>query len=138
MDMNIPILKNRKWIVLALCLVVMVALGVTVLAMTQPDDDPPGAMASVPVPSILPTSGPTVPPTQPEEPTLPSVPQEPVGVGVTHLPGISLIPDPPTLELNTLKRKDFTKVNGYITCKTEEYWLGIDVSIWQEDIDWEK
>ena len=47
-------------------------------------------------------------------------------------------PVPPTLQLNTLKWKDFKKVNGYITCKTEECWLGIDVSVWQEDIDWEK
>jgi GH25 family lysozyme M1 (1,4-beta-N-acetylmuramidase) len=48
------------------------------------------------------------------------------------------MPQPTTLELNTLKRKDFKKVNGYITCNAEEYWLGIDVSFWQEEIDWEK
>lgn len=42
------------------------------------------------------------------------------------------------LQYNTFTKKDFKKVNGYITCKSAEYWLGIDVSVYQEDIDWER
>lgn len=135
--MKIPMGNNRKWVVLVICVVTMVALGATVLAMTLPDDEQMASLPGEPFVSTGPNTGATEP-AVPVEPSLPSVPPNSVSSGATALPGVNLVPDPPVLELNTLKRKDFTKVNGYITCKTEEAWLGVDVSVWQEDIDWQK
>lgn len=136
MDVKMPISKHKKWLVLLACIGVMVVLGVTVFALTLPED---AQMASVP--DATPTGTlPSTAATQPmiPEDTMPPVQQLPAGSDATAQPSVSLEPDPPVLERNTLTRKDFAKVNGYITCKTEEYWIGIDVSVWQEDIDWEK
>lgn len=129
------ILKGKEWITLLACIVVLSMLTVAVYAMSQRDDvqmdhTPSGPVVTVPA---------TVPVTIPSEPILPTEPDdELLHMGAISQPGLSQQPEPPVLELNTFKRKDFGKSNGYITCKTEEYWLGVDVSVWQEDIDWEK
>ncbi len=137
MDLKTPIKKQKKWITLLACIGAMVALGITVLAMTLPSSAQLAGLPNAAVGGSLPHGG--VPQmTNPSDTELPGCLQDPAGSGVTMQPSFSFVPKPPTLELNTLKRKDFKKVNGYITCKTEEYWLGIDVSVWQEDIDWEK
>ncbi len=44
----------------------------------------------------------------------------------------------PMPEANTLLPEDFTYINGYLTCLTEESILGIDVSSHQKEIDWEQ
>lgn len=44
---------------------------------------------------------------------------------------------PPLLD-NPLKPEDFFYENGYLTCKTAESVLGIDVSEFQLDIDWQE
>lgn len=141
MDVKMPILKSKEWITLVACVVALSMLTVAVFALSQLDDvqmdDPSGTLA--PGTSIATVAPSTVPGTGPTEPALPTEPvEEPSHVGATLQPSLPQAPVPPVLELNTLKRKDFTKVNGYITCKTEECWLGVDVSVWQEDIDWEK
>lgn len=49
--------------------------------------------------------------------------------------------DPPAeskLPPNPFKSTDFVKKGYFITCKKEKTALGIDVSSWQGDIDWEK
>lgn len=137
MDLKTPITKYKKWIVAIACLATVIALGFTVLALTLPDGEQMESRPSVPSGDLAPSTVATQP-TQTVDPTLPTQPAAPAGSGMTLQPSVSLVPDPPALELNTLKRKDFGKVNGYITCKTEECWLGVDVSVWQEDIDWEK
>jgi GH25 family lysozyme M1 (1,4-beta-N-acetylmuramidase) len=43
---------------------------------------------------------------------------------------------PPLMD-NPLKPQDFAYENGFLTCKTAEYVLGIDVSEYQMDIDWD-
>lgn len=135
MDVKMAVVKSKEWITLVACMVVLSMLTVAVYAMSQRDnvqvDHTPSKPAAT-VPS-------TVPATVPSEPVLPTEPaDEPLHMGAISQPGLSQRPVPPALELNTFKRKDFGKSNGYITCKTEEYWLGVDVSVWQEDIDWEK
>ncbi len=134
MDLKSPILKNRKWIALLLCVGAVFMLTIAVLAMSQYDGGP---NVDVPSTSFVPTVPTTVPDLTPTQPPVDSEP-ETGAVGPMLQQGVAQKPEPTLLELNTLKRKDFKKVNGYITCKTEEYWLGIDVSLWQEDIDWEK
>lgn len=138
MDLKKPLLHNkRRLIALLLCVVAVVALGVTVLAMTLPSEPQletqPTDSLNLTRPSILQT--PTIVPTEPLEPTGPVVLETP---NSTLQTGTGLAPKAPTLELNYLRNKDFKKVNGYITCKVEEYWIGVDVSVWQEQIDWEK
>lgn len=137
MDLKTPILKHKNWIVPILCLAAVIALGVTVLAMTLPDEEQMASAPAVSTAATVPTTGMTQT-TAPVDTTLPTVPEETTASELTLQPSVSLAPQTPTLELNTLTRKNFTKVNGYITCKTEECWLGVDVSVWQEEIDWEK
>ncbi len=137
MDVKKPISKLKKWLVPLACLGGMAVLGATVLALTLPQNvQMASAPNTVPAETVA-----TAVPTQPALPEVPALPDQqplPTGSEATAQSGFTLELDPPALELNTLKRKDFGKANGYITCKTEEYWLGIDVSVWQEDIDWEK
>ncbi len=136
-----PMLNKKEWITLVACMAALVMLTVAVYALSDGENPQMDAAPSITEPTITET---TVPPTTepdviPTEPALPpEQEQKPANVGAVLQPSLSQMPQPATLELNTLKRKDFKKVNGYITCKTEEYWLGIDVSVWQEDIDWEK
>ncbi len=66
-------------------------------------------------------------PTEPK-PTEPK-PTEPEPTG---------LPADSDLEPNPFKSTDFVKKDGFITCKKEKTALGIDVSSWQGDIDWEK
>lgn len=47
-------------------------------------------------------------------------------------------PTPSNLEPNPFKSSDFVKNGYFITCKKEKTALGIDVSRWQENIDWKK
>lgn len=42
----------------------------------------------------------------------------------------------PTLPPSTFDKRDFIHRNGYITCTSAPCVLGIDVSEWQEEIDW--
>ena len=138
MDLKTPIKRYRKWLILLCCVAVVVALGFTVYALTLPGEQqleatfPSGSLADWIPGTTMPVATlplPTVPTTQPLLPP---------ASDLTVQPEISLQPDAPVLQINTLRNKDFTKVNGYITCKTEESWLGVDVSVWQEDINWEK
>ena len=129
-----PILKSKEWITLVACMVAFSMLTVAVSALPNLDDlymeYTPGSTPNATIPT---TTAPA-----PTEPVLPSQPpQDHAHIGATLQSNLSQAPVPPTLELNTLKRKDFGKTKGYITCKTEEAWLGIDVSVWQEEIDWE-
>lgn len=133
-----PILKSKEWITLVACMVAFSMLTVAAFALTKNEDTQmeylPGSTSAALIPST------TVPaPTQSVLPTEPAQPaQDHVHIGATLQPNLTQAPPTSSLELNTLVRKDFGKVNGYITCKTEEAWLGIDVSVWQEEIDWEK
>lgn len=150
MDGIMPILKSKEWITIVACMMALAMLTVAVSALPAHEyvqmEYTPGVVAPTePVDTIIPTTVPDIAPTepvQPTEPTEPTTPTEPVEkpthLGAISQPSLPQAPLPPVLELNTLKYKDFTKKNGYITCKTEEVWLGIDVSVWQEDIDWEK
>ena len=136
MDVKVPISKHKKWLLPILCCGIMVLLGVSVLALALPQD---GQVASAP--TSIPVDTSATEPTQPALPELPALPVQlplPAGSQTTPQSDFTLVPETPVLEKNTLTKKDFGKVNGYITCKSEEYWLGIDVSVWQEDIDWEK
>ena len=140
MDPKKPMLHNkRRWIALLLSVSAVVALAVTVLAMSIPPQPQLQTATTVPVITQLATRPddpvPTVLPTEPSVPVLPMLPETP---HATMQPHVGMAPTPPTLELNFMKNKDFKKVNGYITCKVAEYWIGVDVSVWQEDIDWEK
>ena len=134
MDVIMPILKNKKWMTLVICIVAVSMLAVAVFALSQYDDAQMDHNPSTPAAS----TAPTMPAPIPTEPVQPTEPEEPWHIGATSQTSQTQAPLPPVLELNTLKSKDFKKVKGYITCKTEEAWLGIDVSVWQEDIDWEK
>lgn len=130
-----PILKSKEWITLVACMVALSMLTVAAFALTKIDDPQmdymPGSTPADPIPS---TAAPA--PTEPARPTEPA--QDHVHIGATLQPNLTQAPLPSSLERNTLTRKDFGKVKGYITCKTDEAWLGIDVSVWQEEIDWEK
>lgn len=61
-----------------------------------------------------PTKAPTTPTTEPTEPTLPPPKANPIALG------------------------DFAMMGGYLTCLSTESVLGIDVSVWQGDINWQK
>lgn len=136
MDAKMPIVTNKKWITLVACILAISMLAGAVLAMTQREEGSLEYMPSTPAGSWLPT---TLPQILPTEPVLPSEPVKiPSHVGATLQPSLSQNRVPPTLELNTFTKKDFGKSNGYVTCKSEEYWLGVDVSVWQESINWEK
>lgn len=138
MDLKKPMLHNKKqWIAMLLCIVAVIAFAVTVLAMTIPEEPQPEAIPSAPIFTTLP-SMPTIPTMAPTEPAEPQPPFAIETPNATLQQGMGLLPTVPTLEVNTLKNKDFKKINGYISCVSEEYWLGVDVSVWQEDIDWEK
>ena len=73
-----------------------------------------------PAPNIQETPGETLqltepnPPAPSTEPTLPPPEKNPIGLG------------------------DFATVNGYLTCLSTPSVLGIDVSFWQENIDWKQ
>lgn len=43
---------------------------------------------------------------------------------------------PSSLEINPLSPRDFIYQGEYLTCLGTETYLGIDVSVWQEQIDW--
>lgn len=107
-----------------------------IFALTQRADAQMESFPTAPSDIALLTTLPVCNPTEPEAPTEPV--QIPPYEGATTQTSVSQTRVPPVLELNTFKSKDFGKSKGYITCKTEEYWLGVDVSMWQEDIDWEK
>ena len=45
---------------------------------------------------------------------------------------------PSDLPLNPFTAEDFTYKDGYLTCLTQDAALGIDVSVWQDAIDWQQ
>lgn len=52
-----------------------------------------------------------------------------------------VVPPVPTTQIpteNPLKPEDFTYAGGYLTCLNMPARLGVDVSFWQGDIDWEQ
>ncbi len=136
MDRKLPILKSKEWITILACMLALSMLTVAVYALSQVDDGQLELLPSTPAVNILPSTGPA---TLPTDATLPAEPELPSGhLGAALQDPVVQPPLPPVLKLNELTKKDFGKSGGYITCKTQEYWLGVDVSIWQEDIDWEK
>ena len=46
-------------------------------------------------------------------------------------------PSQPTLQQNPFKPTDFALQDGYMSCLTAPYQLGIDVSKYQQNVDWE-
>ncbi len=81
-------------------------------------------------------SGNPPPPTEPKPTNPPATEPKP-----TDPPATEPKPtDPPSTELepNPFKSSDFVKKGYFITCKTEKTAIGIDVSRWQENIDWAK
>ncbi len=136
MDRKMPILKSKKWLIAAACVLALSMLTVAVCTLSQFDD---GQAVFVPSTPAATSAAPSVPPTIPVELPQPTEPEEAWGqTGVITQSVLSKPPVSPVLELNPFKRNDFGKSKGYITCKTEEYWLGVDVSFWQEEIDWVK
>ena len=69
-----------------------------------------------------------VPPTT--EPTENSMPTE-------SQPNDPTEPSQPTLQQNPFKPTDFALQDGYMSCLTAPYQLGIDVSKYQQNVDWE-
>ena len=69
-----------------------------------------------------------VPPTT--EPTVNSMPTE-------SQPNDPTEPSQPTLQQNPFKATDFALQDGYMSCLTAPYQLGIDVSKYQQNVDWE-
>ena len=65
--------------------------------------------------------------------------QQPTEEATTHLPTTetteATLPPP---EANPIGLGDFAMENGYLTCITAESVLGIDVSEWQDEIDWQQ
>lgn len=47
-------------------------------------------------------------------------------------------PPRPTLPSNPFTAEDFAFVDGYLTCLAQDAALGVDVSVWQDTIDWQQ
>ena len=47
-------------------------------------------------------------------------------------------PPKPTLPPNPFAAEDFAFADGYLTCLTQDAALGVDVSVWQDAIDWQQ
>lgn len=62
-------------------------------------------------------------------------PPEPATETTESVPEITTLP-PPTE--NVFTPMDFEYEGDYLTCVTDESWLGVDVSSHQKDVDWEK
>ena len=150
MDRKTILLKNKKWLAAMLCLLTVIVLGFAIILLEQVADasemyvpsNPAGTTTVVTNPIAGATTAATQAATQPSVMPEPDILSKPVIPPQPLLPeSLPQPPQPPKptfLEYNTFKKKDFAKVNGYITCKTAECWLGVDVSLWQEDINWEK
>ena len=65
------------------------------------------------------------------QPTEGSVPTEPAPTDSTE-------PSQPTLQQNPYKPEDFAYQGDYLTCVSAPYRLGIDVSKYQQNVDWQK
>lgn len=135
MDLKPLLWKHGKWILLTLGLVTMVALFLWIQGTAQPPDDSP----SMPTQSASVSTAPTHPATTVQPQPAATVPTQPTESEVSDAtpPVLEESSEPTLLERNTLTKNDFKKVNGYITCTAREVWLGVDVSVWQEEIDWE-
>lgn len=77
------------------------------------------------------------PPTEPK-PTEPKPTQPKPTEPKPTEPKPTTPPTPSNLEPNPFKSSDFVKNGYFITCKKEKTAIGIDVSRWQENIDWAK
>jgi GH25 family lysozyme M1 (1,4-beta-N-acetylmuramidase) len=64
-------------------------------------------------------------------PTEPSTPTESVSTGPTE-------PAPPVLQKNPFKPADFAYQGDFLACLAAEYQLGIDVSKYQQNINWQQ
>lgn len=144
MDRKMTLWYNKKWIAAIFFGAIAVVFAGLLLMVRVNADEPQLAVPSTPaVQATLPTTvGESVPATQitPSQSvsTMPQFQPEPVLPQEATRPTGEVSGEKTVLEYNTFTRKDFKKVNGYITCKSAEYWLGIDVSVYQEDIDWER
>ena len=147
MDQKMGRLSKNKLIAAIFFGVVAVAFLALLLMMQQQSagvqlevPSTPGMTAVTTLPDASQGEDPTVVETYPRQPVttmpqlnlLPALPQE------ATRPEQILNTAKPFLKYNEWTKKNFKKVNGYITCTTEECWLGIDVSVYQEDIDWEQ
>ena len=70
-------------------------------------------------------------PRQPQEPTEPSTTTQTTPTETTE----ATLPPP---EANPIGLGDFAMVDGYLTCLSTQSVLGIDVSEWQDEIDWQQ
>ncbi len=70
-------------------------------------------------------------PRQPQEPTEPSTTTQTTPTETTE----ATLPPP---EANPIGLGDFAMVDGYLTCLSTPSVLGIDVSEWQDEIDWQQ
>lgn len=144
MNQKMTLWNNRKVIAAIFFGAIAVAFAVLLLMVRANADEPQLAVPSTPAVQVTSPStlGETVPATEAEQTqsvgTLPQWEPEPVLPQEATRPTGEVSSEKTVLEYNTFTRKDFKKVNGYITCKSAEYWLGIDVSVYQEDIDWER
>lgn len=65
--------------------------------------------------------------------------QEPTQQSTSTVPTVPTTVPPPTLAPNPIGQDAFTyDQNGYLTCLTEESWLGVDVSEHQGQIQWDQ
>lgn len=130
--------KSKKWSIALLCFAALV-LGCLVCLAMEPDEAPP--VMDVPQISTGTATTPTIwDDSQDTSVRFPS--SKPVLLEPTLHPDFVYAeankPKKETfLELNSFTKKDFKKVNGYVSCLSAPYWLGVDVSVYQEDIDWE-
>ena len=70
-------------------------------------------------------------PRQPQEPTEPSTTTQTTPTETTE----ATLPPP---EANPIGLGDFAMVDGYLTCLSTQSVLGIDVSEWQDEINWQQ
>lgn len=114
-------MKRTSLLILAAVLFVILAvlLAVALLLPSAPPE------TTDPAPTAAPTAAPTSPP-----PTTP-----PTTLPATQAP--TTLPTQPQLEENPYLPKDFGYEGDYLTCFAGESLLGVDVSAYQPEVDWE-
>ena len=132
--------KSKKWLIVCAAAVFAVILW---LAFPEKETEPPALeVPQIPTqattPTVPPTEAPVISPDYSANyPVSKPVILDSVLRPVSKVPEL-IVPKKETfLELNPFTKKDFKKVNGYVSCLSAPYWLGVDVSVYQEEIDWE-
>lgn len=141
MEQKTALWKVKKWMWAVFCLVAAILVGLVLFVYAQSTGSyemyAPEATAATTTATAAPEDAETSADT-----SYTSVQYKPTDLRPALLPELlqSAVQEKKEtfLEYNTLTKKDFKKVNGYITCTSAPYWLGVDVSVYQEDIDWEQ